>query len=124
MKEKFINWLIKITKADTNKISDGYHTFEDLYEHRIELFIALVNIGNSWHNLEGFNFDAWKSKMHSDGSEWKGWFIAGINTKKGRQITYHLPIKYWKRLDISTLRKAPDFDGHTPKDVLERLKTL
>lgn len=40
MKEKIINWLIKTLRADTNKISDGYHTFDDLYEHRTELFIA------------------------------------------------------------------------------------
>lgn len=122
MKEKFINWLIKTTKANTNKISDGYHTFEELYEHRIELWIWMLNYLKATHDF--VQLPVWKSKIHSDGSKWKGWFIAGINTKKGRQITYHLPIKYWKRLDISTLRKAPNFDGHTPKDVLERLKTL
>lgn len=115
MKEKIINWLIKVTKADTNKISDGYHTFEQLYEHRIELWIALC---------KNKRF-SWKSKKHSDGSIWKGWFILGNGLNSGLQITYHLPIMYWGRCkSIKTYRKAPKFDGHTPQDVIKRLKKL
>jgi hypothetical protein len=116
MKEKIINWLIKVTKSDTNKISDGYHTFEDLYEHRIELWIAFLNEVQN---------NTWKSKKHSDGSIWKGWFIAGLGKEKGEQITYHLPIKYWSKLwGADTLSKAPEFDGHTSKDVIKRLQSL
>jgi len=116
MKERIINWLIKITKADTNKISDGYHTFGELYEHRIELWIALLN---------DIQTDCWKSKKHSDGTEWKGWFIAGINEEKGTQMTYHLPIKYWSKLwGAETRSKAPEYDGHTPNDVIKRLQNL
>lgn len=120
MKEKIINWLIKITKADTNKISDGYHTFEQLYEHRIELWISLCKKLNPLMSCV-----VWKSRVHSDGSVWPGWFILGVSAKEGLQITYHLPDKYWKRLDLITTRdKAPKWDGHTPEDVLKRLRKL
>jgi len=116
MREKFINWLIKATKADTSMISDGYHTFGELYEHRIELWIALLN---------RYRRNCWKSRRHSDGTIWKGWFLAGMYTEKGQQMTYHLPQKYWNRLpDIEVKRKAPEFDGHTPNDVIKRLKNL
>jgi len=29
---------------DTGKISDGYHTFDELYDHRITLWIALCRL--------------------------------------------------------------------------------
>jgi hypothetical protein len=116
MKEKIINWLIKITKADTNKISDGYHTFGELYEHRIELWITLLNRNQKF---------CWKSRRHSDNSIWKGWFIAGMFHENGNQITYHIPQKYWNRLpNILVLKQAPEFDGHTPNDVIKRLQKL
>jgi hypothetical protein len=115
MKEKVINWLIKVTKADTNKISDGYHTFEQLYEHRMELWMVICRDTEY----------SWKTKVHSDGSVWDGWFLLGIDYDKGNQITYHLPIKYWSRLrSVETLKKAPEFDGHTPQDVIKRLRNL
>jgi hypothetical protein len=120
MKEKVINWLIKTTKADTNKISDGYHTFEELYEHRITLFAKISNI---WRFNE-FGVRSWKSVEHSDGSVWEGWFIAGIGRKKRKQITYHIPMKNWDDFRCEVIEKAPKYDGHTPKDVIERLKKL
>lgn len=97
-------------------LCDGYHTFEELYNHRIAIWIRLLNT---------VPLNAWRSKLHSDGTSWEGWFICGLNIKKGRQMTYHLPMDKWKYLDkIVTLDKAPEFDGHTPDDVIERLLTL
>lgn len=32
-----------LTDNEREKISDGYHDFEELYEHRCRLFIALCN---------------------------------------------------------------------------------
>lgn len=58
-------------------------------------------------------------------SKYYGWFILGINREKGKQISYHVPLKRWKETDFAqTLDKAPKFDGHTSQDVLNRLKTL
>lgn len=112
-KEAALNLLIR--EVDTNLISDGFHTFGELYDHRITLYISLCKLQK----------DVWRSIKHSDGSIWKGWFILGISKEPGKQITYHIPIDLWESCKFAeTLDKAPDYDGHTSQDVLERIKTL
>lgn len=104
---------------------DGYHTFSELYDHRIRLYIELCFLVDEVSSLRGQEYVTWKSKKHSDGSEYEGWFVLGINKPYGEQVTYHLPNKYWDELfSIDTLDLAPEFDGHTPDDVLERLKLI
>jgi hypothetical protein len=120
VKTTYINSLIKsLLNGETNDISDGYHTFAQLYEHRIILFISLCKI------LPLNTLFVWRSKLHSDGSNFDGWFVLGMGKEKGKQITYHLPISKWNDCDFAeTLEKAPDFDGHTSQDVLTRLQSL
>jgi hypothetical protein len=116
-----LNYLIKNNGIDTNGISDGYHTFGELYNHRIELWIAICRI----LSRDEDGFDIWKSKKNSDGSEWEGWFLLGIGEMAGSQITYHLPISKWDECEFAeSLELPPIFDGHTSDDVIERLKTL
>jgi hypothetical protein len=120
-KEQALNVLIK--DSDTNKISDGYHTFGELYEHRITLFIALCKaIFNFYPNPPKI----WMTSKHSDGSSYAGWFLVGINTESGEQISYHLPDSKWADCCAfaELIDHAPEFDGHTSADVLERLKKL
>lgn|SRR5665811_199899 len=115
---------IKIT-GENIQISDGYHTFEELYEHRIELFIVLCRVIWDINKVEGAYTKPWRSKLHSDGSSFDGWFILGLNKDKGEQITYHIPISRWRETDFAeTLEKAPEWDGHTSQDVLKRLKAI
>lgn len=103
------------------EISDGYHTFDELYDHRITLYIALCKFVNS---SEGA-YPVWRSKVHSDGSKYEGWFLLGIEKTKGSQMTYHIPLERWGETDFAeTLEIAPEFDGHTPQDVLERIKNF
>lgn len=113
-----------IPSIDSNKISDGYHTFGELYDHRITLFIALCKL----YDVEDVpEKNVWRSKKHSDGELAFGgtWFVLGINKLPGKQITYHLPIDRWDETEFAaTLELAPEWDGHTPEDVLKRLKTL
>ena len=107
-------------------VFDGYHTMDELYDHRIQLFIALCKyvIYNDV-KLRGMNYSVWRSKLHADGSEYEGWFILGIGKEKGKMITYHLPISKWGEIELAeTLDCAPEWDGHTSNDVLERLKYL
>ena len=115
------------------EISDGYHTFDELYDHRITLYIALCKSIQDWVYLsgvrnmapDGYDKKVWRSTIHSDGSNYDGWFLLGINRKKGEQITYHIPLSRWDETDFAqTLKKAPKFDGHTSTDVLERIKKL
>ncbi|QIW86688.1 hypothetical protein KMC53_gp61 [Klebsiella phage LASTA] len=95
--------------------SDGYHTFEELYAHRVRLFSALMSAHED---------KAWWSHRHHDGSKMDGWIIAGIKTPVG-MVTYHLPeseipnLPAWLELD-----RGMQWDGHTADDVLERLKSL
>ncbi|GAB4001552.1 hypothetical protein GCM10028807_57980 [Spirosoma daeguense] len=115
-----INELIKT--VDSNQVSDGYHTFGELYEHRIALWILLLRcIAGS----NGAFSDVWRSKAHSDGSVWDGWFILGFEKMKGQQMTYHLPMSKWDECSFAeTLLQAPKWDGHTSDDVLKRIESL
>jgi hypothetical protein len=123
-KEEAINTIIA-GGCETNKISDGYHTFGELYDHRIRLFIALCRIIRDNLQLQADGLGVWRSQFHSDGSNYDGWFIMGIYTGYGFQISYHLPMEEWKWTEFArTLDRAPEWDGHTPNDVLERLRSL
>jgi len=118
-----LNAHIQVLKEEgmlnVGEICDGYHTFNELYEHRIMLFIALCRVMNN------YGVYVWRSKKHSDTSEWEGWFILGIRANRGEQITYHLPDDKWEFTDFADTRiMAPKWDGHTSEDVLERLKKL
>lgn len=94
--------------ADVEKMSDGYHTFADLYEQRLILSAALSK--NNPH--------AWKSKRHEDGSVpfGGGWFIMGFDTDEGC-YTYHYELKDWDLFQCEELGKGKPWDGHTSKDV-------
>lgn len=64
----------------------------------------------------------WRSKRHSDETMFDDMFVMGINKSKGKQITYHLPMVKWDLTHFAeTLDNAPNFDGHTSDDVLDRL---
>lgn len=117
---KTINQLIA-TLPNKGDISDGYHTFDELYQHRCILYIALAKIVNR----TTIATEVWRSKKHSDGTFWEGWFLLGINTKEGQQMTYHLPMGLWDETSFARDRDmAPYFDGHTPSDVLDRIIKL
>jgi hypothetical protein len=102
-----------LVPCEPGEVSDGYHTFNELYEHRHLLFILVANQLTT----------AWKSRLHDDGASYDGWFIAGIQLPTG-DISYHLPLNKWNICKCKTLEKAPKWDGHTSQDVLERLKQL
>jgi hypothetical protein len=107
-------------EGENLEVSDGYHTFDELYDHRITLYIALckkISLDS------GYGY-VWRSKTHADGSSFEGWFILGIGTEKGKQITYHIPLSRWEECSGIAVEPAPEFDGHTSQDVLERIKQL
>lgn len=117
------NDYIKATVPQKGGISDGYHTFDELYEHRIVNFIAVCRLCKAF--FRSFP-EVWISKKHSDGSEWPGWFIMGIGSEPGEQISYHLPMSKWEECHkiASEWSHAPEWDGHTSADVLKRLAAL
>lgn len=105
---KNVQTIMTLPAVDVEKISDGYHTFADLYEQRLILSAALAK--NNPH--------AWKSKRHEDGSDpfGGGWFIMGFDTDEGC-YTYHYELKDWDLFQCKELDKGKPWDGHTSKDV-------
>lgn len=92
--------------------SDGWHTFDELYEHRTILF-SLV--------LLAYKSKAWRSKLHADGTMFDGYFIVGVDTEEG-QFSYHCQMKYWDLFDyVKELPTAPIYNDHTSKDVVRLL---
>jgi hypothetical protein len=124
MKNKRLTLNLKNIEAETS-ISDGYHTFDELYDHRITLYIALCKqITNQPYDNDE-KFGVWRSQKHFDGTNYDGWFILGIGKEKRHQITYHIPNERWDETNFAdTMLNAPEFDGHTSADVLERIKLL
>lgn len=100
-------------KAD-GSTSDGYHTFDELYHHRMILFSFICN-----QNKE----KAWKSKLHEDGTMYDGYFIVGITTNEG-DYTYHYHLDNWDYFNVSEIPNSPKWDGHEPKDITRLLSLL
>ena len=110
-----INKLNKAISKLENKrdISDGSHTFNELYYHRALLFAQVIN------NYPEISFKAYK---HFDESIWEGYFITGILTPEG-YFTYHYPNELWDKFKVTILENAPEWDGHTSEDIT-RLASL
>lgn len=94
-----------IFTGETGSVSDGYHTFDELYEHRVLLWINLCQMLEAGTYVVEDHFE--------------GWFLLGLETRFG-QVSYHCPNKY---LDLVKKfpRKQVEWDGHTPNDVIKRL---
>ena len=107
--------VVEIPEGGIGNLSDGYHTFNELYHHRAILFSVICNsIPNK----------AWKSKLHDTGDMYEGMFIVGIETPEG-QATYHYDIDpYWDMFKVKELEKAPKWDGHTPQEAIERIAKI
>lgn len=106
-----------IQPQSRGEVSDGFHTFNELYEHRHSLFLALMKMMPE---------KSWMSINHSDGTFIRGWFIAGIDLPTG-MITYHLPMSYWSLAAATGAAQSvygQPWDGHTPSDVVKRLQAF
>lgn len=112
-----INKLItELSEEERNNVSDWYHTFCELYEHRCVLYIALVNLSNYVTSISPFK----KSKTHADWTSRDGYFIVQWYIKY-QQISYHLPMKYRDNVRCETVVIADKRDWHNSQDVLDRL---
>lgn len=94
-------------------MDDGYHTFDELYHHRMILFAVICNT---------YKEKSWKSKFHADGTMYKDYFIVGITTVEG-DYTYHYHLDNWDYFNILELPNSSEWDGHNAKDIT-RLLTL
>ena len=108
-------------EIDMGEISDGYHTFNELYEYRMLYNAALFNE----FAKQGL-YDVHKSRKHSDGEYPFGdsnWFIVMAELPTG-QISNHYEMKDWDKFQIPEKPLANKWDEHSPRDVADRLTSF
>ena len=106
---------------DKSLLSDGYHTFAELYEFR-KMYNALIF--NEW-SRQGL-YDVHKSTRHNNGELCfsGGWFVVYANLPNG-QVTNHYKLDDWDLFNIPEKARVSEmFDNHTSADVLARLKNV
>lgn len=106
-----------IINTRTGEVSDGYHSFSELYYHRAILFMTICNEHPEL---------AWKSLFHDEPNQpmYTGMFICGIETPMG-QATYHYNIDpFWNMFKVKELPRAPKWDGHNSEQAIERIASL
>lgn len=93
-------------KLDMGNVSDGYHTFNELYRYRMLYNAAFFN------ELAKGDIKVCKSHKHYDGEECfgGGWFIVMAELPTG-QISNHYENRYWELFNIpeldTTVAKSP-----------------
>jgi hypothetical protein len=106
--------------ANHVEISDGYHTMNELYDHRRALTAVLAASAATAG-------DSWRSKRHhpDDAPMFEGgYFIVGIELPTGT-ITYHYELGYWDDFaTVPELEHAPKWDGAPPSATVDRLLEL
>lgn len=99
---------------DTRQISDGFHTFDELYRYRM-LYHAMwanhttVPIVKSWRHCDG--------ELCFGG----GWFIVVAELPTG-QISNHYKEDFWDLFDVPEVDIPFKYDGHTPEEAADRME--
>lgn len=132
----FLNQVLDHWPEEKDTWSDGYHSFRELYDHRMSLFISLMKMQQEALSIveetvglseEAYNQRPWWSRQHHRGGDpmFVGMVIAGM-CLGGKQISYHLGADDWvpilKAAGIRELEYAVVWDGHSPNDVVNRMK--
>ena len=100
-----------VFEADSiGEVSDGSHSFDELYWHRMMLFAVICN---------KYRDRAWKSRL----TMYKDYFIVGIQTPEG-QFSYHCHLDWWDKFDVPHHLRAPEYDGHTSEDIIRLFSLL
>lgn len=105
-------------KLDAGDLSDGAHTHNELYEHRMWLTIHALQAWSWWSG-----FEAVKSRKHANGELCfgGGWFIVMAKLPAG-WISYHYEDQYWDLFHVPEAELPPKYDGHTAADVVDRMR--
>lgn len=107
--------------SESGQVSDGYHTFNELYAHRNALSILVFTSGHV--------VNAFKAKKHHDGTSFDNYFLMSGLVKNSdgvmKQVSYHVPSKFWEYVKLPEYEVSPvEFDGHSSNDVLELFYSL
>lgn len=108
-------YISKKRSIDIGVISDGYHSFNELYTYRM-IYNAVAS------NLLASKFEVYKSKKHSDNKLCfgGGWFVVVMELPTG-QVTNHYPLSEWDFFKIPERPRAGKYDGHSPTSAKYRL---
>jgi hypothetical protein len=109
-----LNQTLRALPGGASEISDGFHTFDELYDHRRALTAALAKV-----------LPSWRSKAHhpEDSPMFEGgYFIVGIDLPGVGTVTYHYKLTHWDDFTgVDELEHAPRWDKAAPADTVTRL---
>ena len=114
--------------ADPSQISDGHHTFAELYEQRALYHALLLDLALSQRREL-----ATKSWRHHDGEPCFGitepgkrWFIVTMTLPGlplgANQITQHYPESDWELFSCPEVTQAAEWDGHDAAEGNRRMR--
>lgn len=107
---------------DTKHVSDGHHTFGELYEYRMLYNAMAANMLAKGPQL--FDLNVVKSRLHSDGGHPFGdpnWFIVVMTLPTG-QVSNHYRLEHWDLFgDVPEVHLPPEYDGHNSQEAAKRL---
>ena len=129
-----------IPQNSIGELSDGYHTYDELYEFRKMYnavlfnewclnyynYIKAENLGTNFGSKPNPKYNVHKSWRHNDGELCfgGGWFIVSAMLPTGL-ISNHYKSEDWDLFKVPEVEKAIyEYDGHTPQDTLTRLSNL
>lgn len=113
-------------------VSDGYHTFDELYRYRMLYNAAFLNeyashqdvVAASDGNMSIVVRDAGKSRLHHDGTRpfGGGWFVVWFRLPDGKVVSNHYRDRYWDLFRIDEFPTAPEWDGSSPEQEADRME--
>lgn len=112
-----------VFEGDDLEVEDEYHSMKELYQHRMALNIALFNLlGRIYKQYK--NVKVLKSRLHSDGTMFEGYFVVVAVIPGAGQASWHYKLEHWSKFDIPEEDNAPTYDGHTPEQAMERIQKV
>jgi hypothetical protein len=109
---------VEIMLPNAGQVSDGYHTFDELYHYRMLYNAAFAN---EYHKEYDRVVKSWR---HSDGELCFGkdnYFVVVMQLPTG-QVSNHYHGEHWDLFQVDEVERAPEWDGHTPQQAAERLE--
>lgn len=102
------------------EVSDGHHTFKELYRYRLLYNAALFN---EW--ARAGLYEVHKSRLHDDGTipfDDPKWFIVVAELPTGQISNHYRVVSDWDLFEIPERDLPNVYDGHTPAEVATRLE--
>lgn len=110
-----------LSSEDRKNVSDGHHSFDDLYDYRCAYNAAFFNMLSAIGKYE-----VHKSYKHSDGEPCFGkddMFVVTAQLPTG-QVSNHYKKEKWDLFACEERERADEWDGHDPDEALKRIEAF